>query len=81
MPTAPTTAQPADGLSSMLAYLTRVLKTPTIGRCWEELAAHAREEKWSHEEYLAAVLQRQVAERESTGTVAPATGRHGDRAG
>ena len=42
----------------MLAYLTRVLKTPTIGRCWEELADQARDETWSHEEYLAAVLQR-----------------------
>jgi DNA replication protein DnaC len=52
----------------MLAYLTRVLKTPTIGRCWEELADQARDETWSHEEYLAAVLQRQVAERESAGT-------------
>ena len=52
----------------MLAYLTRVLKTPTIGRCWEELAEQARDETWSHEEYLAAVLQRQVAERESAGT-------------
>lgn len=59
---------PADGLPSMLAYLTRVLKTPTIGRCWEELAEQARDENWSHEEYLAAVLQRQVAERESAGT-------------
>ena len=59
---------PADGLPSMLAYLTRVLKTPTIGRCWAELAAQARDENWSHEEYLAAVLQRQVAERESAGT-------------
>jgi DNA replication protein DnaC len=53
----------------MLAYLTRVLKIPTIGRCWEELAAQARDENWSHEEYLAAVLQRQVAERESAGTM------------
>jgi DNA replication protein DnaC len=61
-------AAPADGLASMLAYLTRVLKTPTIGRCWEELADQARDENWSHEEYLAAVLQRQVAERESAGT-------------
>src|SRR3954453_13185750 len=52
----------------MLAYLTRVLKTPTIGRCWAELAEQARDENWSHEEYLAAVLQRQVAERESAGT-------------
>jgi len=72
--TAPTTAaptrsaRPVDGLPSMLAYLTRVLKTPTIGRCWEELADQARDETWSHEEYLAAVLQRQVAERESAGT-------------
>lgn len=58
-------ARPADGLASAIAYLTRVLKTPTIGRCWEQLADHAREENWSHEEYSAAVLQRQVAERES----------------
>jgi DNA replication protein DnaC len=58
----------ADGLPSMISYLTRVLKTPTISRCWEDLAAQARDENWSHEEYLAAVLQRQVAERESAGT-------------
>jgi DNA replication protein DnaC len=73
MPTTTTTTPPirttpADGLASMLAYLTRVLKTPTIGRCWAELAAQARDDNWSHEEYLAAVLQRQVAERESAGT-------------
>src|SRR3954466_1680097 len=57
-----------DGLGSKLAYLTRVLKTPTIGRVWEELAAQARDENWSHEDYLAAVLQRQLAERETKGT-------------
>jgi DNA replication protein DnaC len=69
MTSSPTaTVLPADGLPSMLAYLTRVLKTPTIGRCWAELAAQARDDNWSHEEYLAAVLQRQVAERESAGT-------------
>jgi len=66
--TSPPRTTPADGLPSMLAYLARALKTPTIGRCWEELAAQARDENWSHEEYLAAVLQRQVAERESAGT-------------
>lgn len=60
---------PADGLPSMLAYLTRVLKTPTIGRCWAELADQARDDNWSHEEYLAALLQRQVADRESAGTI------------
>ncbi|MFI6244451.1 IS21-like element helper ATPase IstB [Micromonospora sp. NPDC050795] len=51
-----------------MAYLARVLKTPTIGRVWEELAAQARDENSSHEDYLAAVLQRQLAERESKGT-------------
>src|SRR3954451_22238229 len=63
-----TAARPSDGLPSAIAYLTRVLKTPTIGRCWQDLAHQARDENWSHEEYLAAVLQRQVAERESAGT-------------
>lgn len=70
-PTAPKDSRiPADGLPSQLAYLTRVLKTPTIGRCWEDLADRARDENWSHEEYLAALL-RQVADRES----APRTSR------
>ncbi|MFE5947499.1 ATP-binding protein [Streptomyces sp. NPDC056480] len=68
--TALTTAT-KDGLPSMIAYLTRVLKTPTIGACWEDLAAQARDENWSHEEYLAALLQRQVADRESKGNVMP----------
>jgi hypothetical protein len=62
-------SRPKDGLPSMIAYLTRVLKTPTIGAFWEELAAQARDENWSHEEYLAALLQRQVADRESKGTI------------
>src|SRR5919206_4286275 len=79
-PTTPTTTttRPAttatgralpDGLDSKLAYLTRVLKTPTIGRVWEDLATQARDANWSHEEYLTAVLERQVAERESAGTM------------
>ena len=62
------TTTTTDGLPSQLAYLTRVLKVPTIGRVWEELAEHARDENWSHEEYLAAVLGRQAADRESAGT-------------
>jgi len=62
-------SKPPDGLPSMLAYLTRVLKVPTIARSWEDLAEQARDENWSHEEYLAALLQRQVADRESKGTI------------
>ena len=54
-----------DQLGPKRAYLTRVLKTPTIERTWEQLADLARTENWSQEEYLAAVLERQVADRES----------------
>jgi len=68
-PSGPVLAAVPDGLPAMIAYLTRVLKTPTIGACWEQLAAQARDENWSHEEYLGALLQRQVADRESKGTV------------
>lgn len=56
-----------ESLASQVAYLTRVLKTPTIARVWEELAAVARDNAWSHQEYLAAVLARQVADREASG--------------
>jgi DNA replication protein DnaC len=67
--TTPPAARPTDGMPSMIAYLTRVLKTPTIGAFWQDPAAQARDENWSHEEYLAALLQRQVADRESKGTI------------
>lgn len=63
------TTTTTDPLASKLAYLTRVLKTPTIGRTWETLADQARTHNWSHEEYLAAVLERQVADRESAGAM------------
>jgi DNA replication protein DnaC len=67
--TTKTKTGPPEHLSSKLAYLTRVLKTPTIGRTWADLADLARTENWSHEEYLAAVLERQVADRESAGSI------------
>lgn len=66
-PTA-TASKTGEQISSKVAYLTRALKTPTIGRVWEDLATLARDENWSHEEYLAAVLERQLADRESAGT-------------
>jgi DNA replication protein DnaC len=56
-----------DGLAAQLAYLTRVLRIPTVAACWEQLADQARDQNWSHEEYLAALLARQVADRESAG--------------
>ena len=54
--------------AATIGYLARAMKAPTIGRVWEQLATTARAEGWSHEEYLAAVLARQNAERESSGT-------------
>lgn len=69
--TTKTTGKPArttpSGLPAQLSYLTRVLKTPTIAACWEQLAEQARDQNWSHEEYLAAILSRQVADREAAG--------------
>ena len=59
---------PATDIAATMGYLARALKTPTIGRVWEQLATTARAEGWSHEEYLTAVLQRQVADREASGT-------------
>ncbi|WP_448058380.1 IS21-like element helper ATPase IstB [Cellulomonas hominis] len=58
----------ATDTASQVAYLTRVLKAPTIGRTFADLADTARQAGWTHEEYLAAVLARQVADREASGT-------------
>ena len=73
--TAPTISGQRELVSTM-AYLARVLKTPTIGRCWEELMSQARDQGWSHEDYLATVLQRQVADREANGTALRIAGAH-----
>lgn len=62
--------------AASIAYLVRALKTPTIGQVWEQLADTARLEGWSHEDYLAAVLQRQVADREANGTALRINGAH-----
>ena len=67
VPSAPTTATKT---ASQLAYLTRVLRAPAIRDSLERLADTAREEGWSHEEYLAAVLGREVAAREAHGAEA-----------
>lgn len=59
-----------------MAYLTRVLKAPTIAALWAQLGDTARTEGWSHEEYLATVLARQVADREANGTALRTAGAH-----
>jgi DNA replication protein DnaC len=62
--TAPKTGR---DVTSELEYLTRALKAPTLRESVERLAERAREEAWTHEEFLAACLQREVSARESHG--------------
>lgn len=61
------TARNGRDVTSEIAYLTRALKAPTLAGAVTRLAERARAESWSHEEFLAACLQREVAARESHG--------------
>jgi DNA replication protein DnaC len=54
-------------LTAELAFLTRALKAPSLREAAGRLAERARAESWSHEEFLAACLQREVAAREAHG--------------
>ena len=54
-------------VTAELAFLTRALKAPTLRESVPRLAERARAESWTHEEFLAACLQREVAARESHG--------------
>ena len=69
MATARAAAKPAAGrdLPAEVAFLTRALKAPTLRESVPRLAERARAESWSHEEFLVACLQREVAARESHG--------------
>jgi DNA replication protein DnaC len=61
------TTKPARDLHAELSFLTRALKAPTLRQSVARLAERARTENWTHEEFLAACLQREVAARESHG--------------
>lgn len=65
-----------SSLEATIEHLARAMKMPTIRRTWKQLAEQARDQGWSHEEYLAAVLQRQVADREASGTALRIAGAH-----
>src|SRR5213596_4078611 len=62
-----TAAKPARDLTAEVAFLTRALKAPTLRESVDRLAERARSESWSHEEFLVACLQREVAARDSHG--------------
>jgi DNA replication protein DnaC len=57
----------ARDTTAEIAFLTRALKAPTLRESVPRLAERARSESWTHEEFLAACLQREVAARESHG--------------
>jgi DNA replication protein DnaC len=50
-----------------LAYLCRALKAPSLAQSVDRLAERARADGWTHEEFLAACLEREVAARQSNG--------------
>ncbi len=52
---------------TQLTYLAAALKAPRITEAAARLADHARDAGWTHEEYLAAVLDREVAARNASG--------------
>ena len=54
-------------ITAEITYLTRALKAPTLRDAVPRLAERARAETWTHEEFLAACLQREVSARESHG--------------
>jgi DNA replication protein DnaC len=64
---AATMTKPARDLTAELVFLTRALKAPTLRQSVARLAERARAEGWTHEEFLAACLQREVAARQAHG--------------
>lgn len=62
-------SEASDALKQ-LTYLASALKAPRITEAAGRLADHARDAGWTHEEYLAAVLDREVAARNASGAVA-----------
>ena len=64
---ATTTTKTARDLTAELVFLTRALKAPTLRESVARLAERARAESWTHEEFLAACLGREVAAREAHG--------------
>jgi len=53
--------------STDIAFLCRALKAPSMAQAVERLAERARSEEWTHQEFLAACLEREVAARQANG--------------
>ncbi|HET9647035.1 MAG TPA: IS21-like element helper ATPase IstB [Microlunatus sp.] len=50
-----------------VTHLAAALKAPRISQAAARLAEHARDAGWTHEDYLAAILEREVAARNASG--------------
>ena len=63
------TPKPTAGSESLkqITHLAAALKAPRITEAAARLADHARDTGWTHEDYLAAVLEREVAARNASG--------------
>jgi DNA replication protein DnaC len=62
-----TTSTTGRDVTAEIAYLTRALKAPSLRDAVDRLAQRARAESWTHEQFLAACLQRELAAREAHG--------------
>jgi DNA replication protein DnaC len=60
------TTTPSEAVKQ-IHYLAAALKAPRITEAAARLADHARDAGWTHEDYLAAVLEREVAARNASG--------------
>src|SRR4051812_31714427 len=63
----PTNPSSTAGAGKEINYLATALKAPRIRETAARLADQAREAGWSHEDYLVAVLDREVAARNASG--------------
>jgi DNA replication protein DnaC len=59
-------SNPTDALKQ-IRYLAAALKAPRITEAAGRLAEQARDASWTHEDYLAAVLEREVSARSASG--------------
>jgi DNA replication protein DnaC len=57
----------SDDTMKQLRYLASALKAPRITEAAGRLAGQARDANWTHEDYLAAVLEREVSARNASG--------------
>ena len=63
-----TSASGSTGVTSEIAHLSRALKAPRIRESAGVLAERARAENWTHEDYLARILEEEVLARETSGS-------------